>query len=147
MVRRDIKVQVQVHNVQNQVKLVKVHLELQKVKSHPRNLDIELVQEVFCHFRVLQSRDVVHSLQHIDVYAVLRSEALSVSSEKLAGSLLKPFLLHHLQEEAHKHWKHNSVEFLLEFIQRKVHKILHLCEGIKELLRLGCGFGTLTRLE
>ena len=74
MITCNLEMQIQIHYVQNEAKLVEINLKLEQVESLPGHFDIKFVFDVLCHLSILEPRHVVHRLQNNYVIAVLRAE-------------------------------------------------------------------------
>lgn len=80
---------VEVHDVQDEVELVEVHLVLKQSVAVPGDLHKELVFKVLSHLGVLKPLHVVDRLQHRDVRLVRRKELPLVLLEELTCLVLE----------------------------------------------------------
>ena len=94
--------------MENQVELVEVDLNFERVKSLSRHLDVELVLKVLGYFRVCNSAHVVHGFQKRDLSSVLSVKVVLSGLKKRKGFALKLLAQHHIEEETHKNRKQNS---------------------------------------
>jgi hypothetical protein len=93
-----LKLQVQVHYVEDQVQLVEVDLEFKEGEGLSRYPHPKLVFEVLGNVWVLNTADVVHCFQHEDVLWVLPPEVFLVRLEKGYRFLLYFAALDHVQK-------------------------------------------------
>ena len=95
--------------MQDQVKLVEVHLILQQDERLARHLNEKLGAQILGHFWILEARRVVYSLKNSDVLTVLWQELVLVGLEEADGGILEVSLEHHVQEEAHEDGEHHPL--------------------------------------
>ncbi len=109
------KMQVQVHNVQDQMQLVKIDLELQQIKSLSRHSNPKLLRHEFADFWIAHSRYVVHCLKYKHLLSMLLSEFLFALFEKF--ECLGLFLTDHVQEETNKDREDALLQIMLKLVK------------------------------
>jgi hypothetical protein len=129
----DLKVNVQVHDVHDQVELVEVDLVFEQRVAVTRNFDVEFGFQVLGHFWVLQSLQIVNSLEYGYISLVVRQKVVFVLHQEVLG--LGHLFEDHVEEKTNKDWKEHFVQLSFDFIQAQLNEGL---ERAKAFLIVAC---------
>ena len=134
LLRTDFKLDVEVHDVKDQVELVEINLVLQKCIGLSWYFNKKLTTQVFGNFRVFKAADVVDGLKQLDVISEFLAELLFVLLEELKCLIFELFLEHHVEKKTHKNREYHSLKLSFYFVKTLVDKFLHESEWLWVIL-------------